>query len=449
MLAADWFVAAGKGNIMASHNVTRIRIPGAIGPADERSALIQRVVGSSSFSRAPHLRGFLLYVSERLLTGRPNEINEYEIGTAVLGRRATFNPYEDNIVRVQARHLRDKLEQYFETEGKDEPIIVTIPRGSYVPVFEARRPPESTGGLPAPPPQATFDRGFRLAGALALTLVIVLVTAWLVRSPARALISDAGGGRNPFLTRIFRTGDSTRIVTGDAGLMQLEEFLHRLVSLDEYLRADYPQGLSRQPLDPGIQRMLTRDATRPYTSYSDIDTAHRILGLGQSYQAKAVLRHPRHLHIRDFQTGSFVLLGGPLADPWFRLFEDRLNFVLESDLETGKAWFRNRTPRTGEPVVYSPAGGPDGTEFANAALVPNLRGTGNVLLLAGTAAEAAEAAGDMVIREELTGGLREVADRLRDPLDSLEVLVEAHVVDGVPRDSKMVAWRLHRAGAQH
>jgi hypothetical protein len=284
---------------------------------------------------------------------------------------------------------------------------------------------------------------------LALTLVIVLVTAWLVRSPARALISDAGGGGNPFLTRVFRTGDSTRIVTGDAGLMQLEEFLHRLVSLDEYLRADYPQGLSRQPLDRGIQRMLTRDATRPYTSYSDIDTAHRILGLGQSYQAKAVLRHPRHLHIRDFQTGSFVLLGGPLADPWFRLFEDRLNFVLESDLETGKAWFRNRTPRTGEPAVYSPAGRPGRTEFANAALVPNLRGTGNVLLLAGTAAEAAEASGDMVIREELTGGLREVADRLRDPLDSLEVLVEAHVVDGVPRDSKMVAWRLHGAGDQH
>ena len=87
------------------------------------------MVAGPQFARAPHLRGFLLFVSERLLTGRLAEINEYEIGREVLGRRATFNPHEDNIVRVQARHLRAKLEQHFAAEGKDEPVIVTIPRG--------------------------------------------------------------------------------------------------------------------------------------------------------------------------------------------------------------------------------------------------------------------------------------------------------------------------------
>ena len=448
MLAAACLTGAGKGNCMASINVTSIRIPDAIDPADDRWALIQRVVAGSLFSRAPHLRGFLLFVSERLLSGRLNEINEYEIGTEVLGRRATFNPHEDNIVRVQARHLRDKLEQYFETEGKDEPVVVTIPRGSYVPVFEARRPPEPSGEAAAPRPHVVRRPGLRLWAALALSLAIVLAAAWIVRGPVRALTSGAGGAQNPILTRVFRTGDGVRVVIGDASLMQLQEYLQRFVSLEEYLRADYPLSLSHQPADSGIQRILMRDAARPYTSYSDIDTAQRILGIGQEYRTKAVLRHPRQLHIRDFQTGSFVLLGGPLSNPWYRLFENRLNFVLEPDLKTGKARFRNRNPRMGEPAAYSPPGGADDTEFAIAALVPNLRGTGNVLLLAGATPESAEAAGDMVIRDELAGGLREIAARLRNPQDSIEVLVEAHVVAGVPRDSKMVAWRVHPAGEQ-
>src|SRR5215467_7692970 len=127
---------------MDSQKVTTAGLADKIDPADERWALVQRVVAGAPFARAPQLRGILLFVTERLLTGRLNEINEYEIGRVVLGRRETFNPHEDNIVRVQARHLRAKLEQYFETEGKREPVVVTIPRGSYVPTFEARRTAE-------------------------------------------------------------------------------------------------------------------------------------------------------------------------------------------------------------------------------------------------------------------------------------------------------------------
>jgi hypothetical protein len=432
---------------MASQNVTIVRPPDTIDPADERWALVQRVLAGPQFARATHLRGFLLFVSERLITGRLSEINEYEIGRVVLGRRPTFNPHEDNIVRVQARHLRAKLEQYFETEGKDEPLVVTIPRGSYVPVFEARQPAESPGEVPVAAPQAASAPGLRMAVGLGLLVVTALVAAWTLRRPAQAVTLASRAGRNPLLARVFHTGDSTRIVISDASLVMLQEFLHRFVSLEEYLRGDYPRGLTHQPLNSSIEQTLMRDATRPYTSYGDIDAAHRFLGLSQQYQAQAVIRHPRHLHIRDLQTGSFVLLGGPLADPWYRLFENQLNFVFESDLGTGNAWIRNKVPRGGEQAIYSP-GGEAEIEFAIIALVPNLRGTGNVLLLAGTAMEGTEAAGDMVIREQLPAALAGIVDHARNPEDSIEVLLQTHVVAGVPRDSKVVAWRLHPAGEQ-
>ena len=49
-----------------------------------------------------------------------------------------YNPNEDNIVRSQARLLRLKLEHHFANEGKDEAIMITIPKGRYLPAFETR-----------------------------------------------------------------------------------------------------------------------------------------------------------------------------------------------------------------------------------------------------------------------------------------------------------------------
>ena len=105
---------------------------------DERWALVQRVASSRHLAKAPQLREILLYVSHRVLADHAATISEQEIGCKVLGRRPDFSPNEDNIVRVQIRHLRKKLEDYFGMEGAAEPFILTIPKGSYVPHFEPR-----------------------------------------------------------------------------------------------------------------------------------------------------------------------------------------------------------------------------------------------------------------------------------------------------------------------
>jgi hypothetical protein len=53
--------------------------------------------------------------------------------SAVFGRKADYSPGEDNIVRVEVRQLRKRLEEYFATQGKDEPVVILIPKGAYVP----------------------------------------------------------------------------------------------------------------------------------------------------------------------------------------------------------------------------------------------------------------------------------------------------------------------------
>jgi hypothetical protein len=421
---------------------------------DDRWPLIQRIVASHLFARAPQLRGFLLFVTSRALAGRQSEITECEIACAVLGRRTDFNPHDDNIVRVQARHLRAKLEQYFETEGKDERVIVTIPRGAYVPVFAPRVPPAPVPEIQppvAPPPARSvapraYSGRYVIFGALFVALAAI-VGAFMLRvegAPVFAKVNQAAVQRNILLSKVFLPGDNATIVMSDAGVAVLQEFLHRRISLESYLKGDYPRGLIPQSAGSDVERMLEQECVRSYTAWGDVGAAHHLLRLGQSYQAKTVIRHPRHLNARDFESGGFVLLGGPFANPWYALFESSLNFAFEFDGDKGKVVIRNKAPRSGEQMTYSTNEGPVSVEFALAALLPNLKGSGSVLLLGGTAMQGTEAAADMIVRDELPAELQRSVLRAKGA-QAIEILFQAQVIAGIPRDVKVVANRVHSA----
>ena len=106
---------------------------------------MQRIVRSKHFDKASQLRDILIYVTHRVLLDEGIAIPEHEIACKVLGRREGFNPNDDNIVRVQAGHLRKKLDYYFSTEGREESYILVIPKGAYVPHFVPRQKTEVPG----------------------------------------------------------------------------------------------------------------------------------------------------------------------------------------------------------------------------------------------------------------------------------------------------------------
>jgi Malectin domain len=106
--------------------------------AGQREELVRRVASSTTFEKSPRLQAFFLYVCRCALENKPEEVTEQQIGINVYSRQPDYNPNEDNIVRSQARLLRLKLEHHFAHEGKHEPVIITIPKGHYLPVFETR-----------------------------------------------------------------------------------------------------------------------------------------------------------------------------------------------------------------------------------------------------------------------------------------------------------------------
>ena len=110
----------------------------ALPAEDERLALVEHIVSSAQFRRAPQLRDILLYVVARSLSDPAGTITEQQIGSKVLGRGPDFDPGHDNIVRAQMRHLRQKLEEYYLHDGREESLLLTIPKGHYVAHFEPR-----------------------------------------------------------------------------------------------------------------------------------------------------------------------------------------------------------------------------------------------------------------------------------------------------------------------
>jgi hypothetical protein len=147
---------------------------------DEIRAALQRMTGSDVFSRSPQLGAFLRFVVEAVLQGKADRIKAYTIGVEVLRRDAKFDPQLDPIVRVEATRLRRAIERYYAGPGVTDPIIIDLPRGSYVPTFR-RREMERRRAMPS----------IAAVGLLADALRRPLPSAWLAVMATIAIVSLA------------------------------------------------------------------------------------------------------------------------------------------------------------------------------------------------------------------------------------------------------------------
>ena len=109
-------------------------------PADCVLDQLARIGASRTFANAPMLRRFVEHVVAQAVEGRSDQLKEYSIGVDVFGRGPAFNPRVDTIVRVQARRLRSKLQEYYRDEGRADPVVIDLPRGHYVPEFRPAEP---------------------------------------------------------------------------------------------------------------------------------------------------------------------------------------------------------------------------------------------------------------------------------------------------------------------
>ncbi len=108
---------------------------------NDRQAIEQqlaRIAASGEFRKCPQLSRFLRFAVSEALSGRDGGSKERLIGMEVFGRAADYDAGADPVVRVEARRLRRKLEEYYARSGKDDRVEIRLPKGGYLPTFEVR-----------------------------------------------------------------------------------------------------------------------------------------------------------------------------------------------------------------------------------------------------------------------------------------------------------------------
>jgi len=228
-------------------------VPAEAGGA--REALVRRVACGSTFERSPRLRAFFLHVCQCALDNKPEAATEHQIGTCVYERPPGYNPNEDNIVRSQARLLRLKLEHYFANEGKDEAVVITIPKGRYLPVFGTRS--EAAAAPLAGSARAQGRRRRALQIVIGVAVLFGLVIVWLgyqlaeKKSPdAKTSVAPAGASARPEASEassvlrepipLVAGAGEFRIAAGHSGLPFVDVWGRRWEA-DRYYEGGVPQ----------------------------------------------------------------------------------------------------------------------------------------------------------------------------------------------------------------
>ena len=110
-------------------------------------ASLRRLLDSDELRHSVRSRDFLVYVVTETLAGRGDRLKERTVARYALGRGGDFDAASSSTARVQANRLRASIERYYAGPGAEEPLVIEVPRGSYVPTFSYReRPPAARTG---------------------------------------------------------------------------------------------------------------------------------------------------------------------------------------------------------------------------------------------------------------------------------------------------------------
>lgn len=149
-------------------------------------AQLDRVCASAEFARSERMIRFLRFVVDHSLHNDVENLRERQIGIAIFDRPENWDPKLDNVVRSEARRLRNKLDAYAAVQSPDDTYRIHIPRGGYIAQFVALEIVPVTGLAEIPVVQGALQENgssvwkLALARAALITLCVVIVSAGLL-----------------------------------------------------------------------------------------------------------------------------------------------------------------------------------------------------------------------------------------------------------------------------
>src|SRR5690348_4907129 len=157
-------------------------------------AQIQRILQSKAFRTSEIHRNLLIYLAEKSVSGTADSLKEYTVGLDVFAKPDTYDPRQESTVRMHVARLRQKLGEYYRTEGANDPILVDLPKGGFKLTIEPREiRPEPVAEQPVPVKSRWGGKEIALAAGLLLAVCLAVyfgTRLWQVQRGAAQASSD-------------------------------------------------------------------------------------------------------------------------------------------------------------------------------------------------------------------------------------------------------------------
>lgn len=432
-------------------------------PARERKLQqLERLMQSRTFQASENLISLLNYLVRDSIDHPDAQLKEYTIATEVLGRGAEFDPRTDSVVRVQAKRLRTKLQEYYQNEGKSDQILIDLPKGHYKVTFSHIH--SKNESLQFVAPTATHEplsesqirsyqsrkrltdwRNYLIAALLTLTASALLLGFFKIDLGSRAEISSADFGpvwepfiksntpvlvilSNPPVYRFLNDADPVTAATDS-----LEIPAERAGRLNDVLRHKL---ISKQNRIPRLVLSL-----EDYTGMGEAIGLYQITSLLDSAGKPPAVKQSRTMSAEDMKSRNVILLGSAWVNDWVEKLPIKEDFSY-----TVNATIENHNPLPGEDREYRPRFNQQTDEleedYALITVKPGVTDDYRLMILSGLLSEGTQGAAEYVSRREYLNALNQHLKKLEGgPPKYYQVLLKVDVDDGIPTTVSILSIR--------
>lgn len=420
--------------------------------AEAARAQAERIFQSKTFRSSDILRQLLSYLVDASLAGNADELKEYTVAVDALGKPSTYDPRQESAARMQVGRLRQKLAEYYRTEGAGDPIVLDLPKGGFRVVFEQAAFKQGEEAIIDPAPPAPAKAAWRTREIALMAALLVAIAAgmffarqyWQTRSALKQqAANDTIAPWTPEIQQIWDPILSSNrplvvcIATPMSVMIPGFGFV-RDFSVNDWDEVSKSKGIT------ALKDALHAGTVQPNFGYTGVGTATAALLLGQflgARQKSLVITRANLLSLPELMEENVVFLGPLTGDREIRALRVDQEILLEPD------GIRNLHPHTGEPAFVPEGPGRRGGEdsldtYSLISRVPGLRGKGEILSLSGNQVSSVMAGAQAITDPQVA---KTLVSKLRKPDGSLpryfQVVLRVRSMDGVPTE---ITYMFHR-----
>ena len=403
-------------------------------------AQVERILQSKAFRTSELHRSLLSYLTDKSLNGSADALKEYTVGLDVFGKPASYDPRQESVVRMHVARLRQRLNEYYRTEGSDDPILVDLPKGGFKLTFERRetRPADPPVDV-LKPASSLRPREIALAALLVAAIASVAVLGLRLWRVERQQSANATVAWTPELQQLWGP-----ILAAPRPLMVCLgiPLTVRVPGLG-FVFANSLSEASDTPPSKSLKQFLHGATPSPSYLFTGAGTASGAFELGQFLAPRkqnVLLTRSDLLALPEVIMDNVVFLGPASGNRQIQAISKGQELVLEAD------GIRNLSPQPGEPTFLADSGQPNspgGEEtYALVSHVQGLYGNGDILYLSGN-----QIAGTMAAVRALTDPTlaRMLVAKLKTPAGNIprfyQMALRVRSMDNMPID---ISYVFHR-----